>query len=158
MNLTLSNQFLTTVCKPFVFDGTVDVEDLVVSMVELMQSKKGIGLAANQVGIDTRIIVINSEPIFAMINPKIIECSEQQVYLEEGCLSFPGLLVKVKRPSSISVRFQAPDQKFYTKEFKGITARCVQHEIDHLNGILFYNKATKYHRDKGFKNWKQLKK
>ena len=120
-----------------------------------MYDRNGIGLAAPQVGFPYRIFAMRGQPEnFVCYNPKIVTYSEQQVVLEEGCLSFPGLLVKIKRPQHIRVRFQTPNGDTLTKQFTGVSARVFQHETDHCDGILFYNRANRYYRDKAFKNLK----
>ena len=78
-----------------------------------------------------------------------------EISLEEGCLSFPGLIVKVKRPQHIRVRFQTPNGDTITKQFTGMSARVFQHEIDHLNGVLYFNRANRYHRDVAMLKWKR---
>jgi peptide deformylase len=92
---------------------------------------------------------------FVCYNPKIVQESEQTVTLEEGCLSYPGLLVKIKRPEFVRVRFQTPNAETLTKQFIGMTARVFQHEFDHLNGVRFYDKANKFHRDQAMRKWRR---
>jgi len=91
---------------------------------------------------------------FVCFNPKIIQPSEMEITLEEGCLTFPGLLVKIKRPQHVRVRFTTPNGETMTRQFTGMTARIFQHELDHLDGSLFYNKANRFHREKALKKWK----
>jgi peptide deformylase len=73
--------------------------------------------------------------------------------LPEACLSVPGVSVKVKRAGEIRVRFQTPSGLTTTKTFNGLTAKTIQHEIDHLDGIMFFNRANRYHRDKAMKGY-----
>jgi peptide deformylase len=97
---------------------------------------KGIGLAANQCGFSMRMFVMGADDIdFICINPKVLEASEELVKDREGCLSFPGLFVNVKRPEWVKVEFL--DEKGERNEItlSGLTARCFQHELDHLNGL-----------------------
>ena len=120
-----------------------------------MYESNGIGLAANQVGIPYRVFAMRGAPEnFVCFNPKIIQPSEMTVTLEEGCLTYPGLIVKVKRPQHIRVRFQTPNGETLTKQFTGMTARIFQHEIDHLDGVLFFNRANRYHKELALKKWK----
>jgi peptide deformylase len=77
------------------------------------------------------------------------------VSLEEGCLTYPGLIVKIKRPQHVRVRFTKPNGETITKLFTGMTARIFQHELDHLDGIIFYNKANRVHRDKALEKWRR---
>jgi peptide deformylase len=115
----------------------------------------GIGIAANQVGVPYRVFAMRGHPEnFVCYNPKIVQPSEQQIVLEEGCLTYPGLFVKVKRPQHIRVRFQTPNGDMRTETYTGMTARIFQHELDHLDGIIFYNKASRYHRDQALRKWK----
>ena len=78
-----------------------------------------------------------------------------QIVLDEGCLTYPGLYVKIKRPQHVRVRFQTPNGETLTKQFTGMTARIFQHELDHLDGIVFYNKANRYHREQAMRKWKK---
>jgi len=157
MNLSLvphSDSGLTTKLDTFHFNG-VDTGELAQSMVDFMRECNGIGLSANQVGLNHRMFVMEGEPAFACFNPRIVEYGDEQVVLEEGCLTYPGLFVKIKRPKNIKVRFQGPDGVTYTKTFTGITSRCFQHELDHLDGINFFTRANTYHREQAFKKWKR---
>lgn len=150
----MDNKLLEVVMEPFDFSNPpTDPIELAKTLAESMLKNNGVGLAANQLGLPYRAFVIKSDPIICAFNPKIVDKSEKEVYLDEGCLSFPGLVVKIKRPESIRVRFTQPNGETTTKEYHGLTARIFQHELDHLNGELFYDKAIRYHRDKAFKKW-----
>jgi peptide deformylase len=121
-----------------------------------MYDNNGLGIAANQVGTPYRIFAMRGAPEnFVCFNPKIVQYSEQTVVLEEGCLTYPGLLVKIKRSEFIRVRFQTPNGETLTKQFIGMSARVFQHEMDHLDGIVFYNRANKFHREQALRKWKQ---
>lgn len=121
------------------FDGRID--GLVANMIETMEQEDGVGLAAPQVGISKRVIIVtDEEEIVPLINPEIIEASGES-YEKEGCLSVPGFLGMVRRAAKVQV--QAVDlrgQKFIM-EAEGLLAIIIQHEIDHLNGILFVDKV-----------------
>lgn len=105
-------------------------------MVDTMYTNKGIGLAAPQIGILKRIIVVDAgEGLLKMVNPQIISKVGQSL-LEEGCLSFPGKLVEIQRAEEVAVSFTDDKNKNCIASFKGLTARAIQHEIDHLNGRL----------------------
>jgi len=123
-------------------------------LAETMIENKGLGLAANQVGLPYRAFVINGEQILACFNPKIVDSSADQVYMLEGCLSHPGLSVKIKRPAVIKVRFTVPNGETRTEKFEGLTARVFQHELDHLNGIVHINRASVIHKEQAFKQMK----
>ena len=117
---------------------TEDVEDLVENMKETMVFENGIGLAAPQVGVNLRIIVVRmlDSPIQEMINPTIKYASEKRVSFEEGCLSIRGHYVDILRPKVIKVKFQNIQGKYKNWTLKGLEGRVVQHEIDHLDGVL----------------------
>ncbi len=122
---------------------TEDVRDLVRDMKETMLSLNGIGLAAPQVGVNLRVIVIQLMsagklvgPVQEMINPVITHTSEELVSYEEGCLSIPGEYIKLDRPRSIDVKFQTLSGKYKKWHLKGLEARIVLHEVDHLDGVL----------------------
>ena len=122
---------------------TDEVRDLVSNMKETMLSENGIGLAAPQVGINLRVIVIQLMsagklvgPVQEMINPVITNYSDDSMEYEEGCLSIPGEYIRINRPRSIHVKFQTLSGKYKKWFLKGLEARIVQHEIDHLDGVL----------------------
>jgi len=111
---------------------------LAFSLTETLNKLRGLGLSANQVGLKERVCAVNmGEHIWIMFNPEIIERSETFADFAEGCLSYPGLYLKLKRPDYIKVRFQAIGGQYTEHEFNGLTAVCVQHEIDHLDGKLY---------------------
>ncbi len=115
-------------------------------MVETMVAAHGLGLAANQVGIALRIIAIEtgsdkeSRPLVC-INPEILRLEGEETG-EEGCLSIPGFYETVKRAQKAVVKGRGPDDKEFTFECEGMLARAVQHEVDHLNGILFIDRLS----------------
>ena len=122
---------------------TEDVRDLVRDMKETMLSLNGIGLSAPQVGVNLRVIVVQLMsagklvgPVQEMINPVITNYSEEMVEYEEGCLSIPGEYIKIERPRTIDIKFQDLKGKYKKWYLKGLEARVVQHEIDHLDGKL----------------------
>ena len=115
-------------------------------MIETMYFFNGIGLAANQVGELSSVFVADIKPDgkkkpVAFFNPQILSYDDNY-YLEEGCLSFPGLSVKIKRAEKIVVSGITPDEKEIKIEVNGLLARVFQHEIDHLNGIVFIDKVN----------------
>jgi len=120
---------------------TPNIIKLVKNMVETMYDANGVGLAAPQVGVLKRVIVIDvGEGIIALINPEIIEASGQETDTE-GCLSCPGLIGEVTRAAKVKVTGLSPEGKEVIYEGEGLLARAFQHEIDHLDGILFIDKA-----------------
>lgn len=101
-----------------------------------MKNYNGLGLSANQCGVFERVFVIgNGDMSVACINPKVVSQSNNFKNDSEGCLSFPGLFVKVSRPDSIDVSFYDENGKQNFATFEGLTARCFLHELDHMNGI-----------------------
>ena len=122
-------------CSVILDDG---VREFIESMKETMIDAKGIGLAAPQVGRNIRVIVVKLQygDIQEMINPTIKWYSDHVVKVEEGCLSIPGKYIELIRPSKISVSFQDLSGKYKRWKLKSLEARVVQHEIDHLDGIL----------------------
>lgn len=121
-----------------------EIRKIIVNMVQTMEKEQGIGLAAPQVGILKKIIVVRTDlknqRILALINPKIVKKSRLRERLEEGCLSFPGIFLEIKRAKEIRVKAININGEKVSLKAKGVLARIIQHEIDHLNGILFYNR------------------
>jgi peptide deformylase len=115
-----------------------EVREFIGSMKETMIDANGIGLAAPQVGRNIRVIVVKLQygDIQEMINPSIKWYSDHVVKIEEGCLSVPGKYVELTRPSKISISFQDLSGKYRRWKLKSLEARIVQHEIDHLDGVL----------------------
>lgn len=139
--------------EPFDFSNPpVDPIELAANLAETMLHNEGLGLAANQCGLPYRVFVMRSNPLpIVCFNPKIVDYSEESVYLEEGCLSYPSLFVKVKRPKKIKVRFSEPNGNVVTTTYDGITARVFQHEYDHLEGITHTKRANRYHLEQARK-------
>lgn len=152
-----NDPILTKQCEKFNFtDPPTDPIELAKNMIKLMYDNNGIIMAANQVGLLYRVFALRAAPEnLVCYNPRIVDTSSEQVLLEESSMSFPGLLVKVKRAKLIKVRFQTPNGETTTKTFTGMTSRVFQQGMDQLDGILFYNQANKYHRDLGFKRWQK---
>ena len=129
---------------PAVPDLSDDLRALADDMLETMYAAPGIGLAAPQIGVDSRVIVLDCvkgegeapRPL-AMFNPEIVAKSDEMNVYEEGCLSIPDQYADVERPAEVSVRWIDRDGREQQEDFGGLWATCVQHEIDHLNGILF---------------------
>jgi peptide deformylase len=136
--------------------------DLEEQMVRLMSESNGIGLAANQVGIESRVFVMKTSNIdevytpFALFNPKIIEVSQEENLDDEGCLSFPDLWFKVKRPTHVLAEFFDRDNNKRIIQYTGIDARCFLHELDHLNGICFIEKVSKLKLDLAIKKQRKF--
>ncbi len=138
-----------------------EIRDLIRNMRETMEAADGIGLSANQVGLDLKFFVTelpeeNKAPKFyAIFNPEIIKPSKEKSVMEEGCLSVPELYGLVERPEKITLVGQDKDGKKIKIKAWGLLARVFQHETDHLNGILFVDKATnlrKYENVRKYEN------
>jgi peptide deformylase len=128
---------------------SIEVQELIENMIETLALSRGIGLAAPQVGESKRIIIIKSgEEFKAYINPRIIKKSKEIESMEEGCLSFPELFIDVKRSKKIEVMALNKNGEEFKISADGLMARVFQHEVDHLDGVLFINKI-------GF--WQKLK-
>jgi peptide deformylase len=121
-----------------------EIARLILSMAEIMEKEKGVGLAAPQVGSDLRICVLNIDgETLALINPKIKSYSRKKDIFEEGCLSFPGKFFQVERPVKIKVQARNTHGEKIKIKADGFLARVLQHEIDHLDGILVIDRAAK---------------
>ena len=119
---------------------------LIVDMAQTMVENQGIGLAAPQVGISEKVIVVatdlNGERILELINPKITKKSKEKEIGEEGCLSFPGIYIKINRAKKVEVEGLDINGKKIKLKAEGLLARVFQHEIDHLSGILFFHRLS----------------
>ena len=116
------------------------MKNLVARLKLTMKLYGGVGLSANQCGIFERVFVLGAnDAIWACINPKIINASPDLIRDKEGCLSFPGLALGVERHSWVEAEFINEECKVVQMRFEGLTARCYQHELDHMNGIRFTN-------------------
>ncbi|MFL6562548.1 MAG: peptide deformylase [Bacillus sp. (in: firmicutes)] len=138
-------EILEQVCKPVVkFDRKL--AKVLDNMYDTMIEYDGVGLAAPQIGLDARVAIVDIDDEFGtieMINPVIIDTSGEQTG-PEGCLSFPGLFGEVTRPNFVKIAAFDRKGRKYTFEAEGFLARAIQHEIDHLDGILFTTKVTRY--------------
>lgn len=122
-----------------------NIKSLAFKMLELMREKKGIGLAASQIGIPKRIIVvekIGDEGPYILINPKIVKREGEEISTE-GCLSFPDMIGDIKRAYRVKIKGIDEENRKLEIEAEGLLARVFQHEIDHLNGILIIDRAEK---------------
>ena len=144
---------LYTVSTEFCFDQIPmryrDLELFEHDMIHLMIHSNGMGLAANQIGITKRLFAMGHESfdVFKkpaiIYNPVLISADKEQELGQEGCLSFPGLLLQISRPRIIMVRYQNNKGEFLLSRLTGLEARCFQHELDHLDGITFNKKANR---------------
>jgi peptide deformylase len=141
-----------------------DIRQLMDDMLETMHSARGIGLAAPQIDVHKRIIVVDvvgededPQP-FCMVNPEIIEVSDKDMSHDEGCLSLPEHFSEVIRPTSVRVRYLDHENKICELDANGILAVCIQHEIDHLDGILFVDHISSLKRNMILRKLTKLKK
>ena len=139
-----------------------EVRELARDMLRSMYAARGIGLAAPQVGVHKQLLVIDLDPEEAanpplvLINPEIVATSGALDTYEEGCLSIPGVYLNVVRPSQVDVKYRDELGRPQRRKADGLMARCIQHEMDHLNGVLFVDRVTdedglqKELKEKGF--------
>ncbi|MCK4462261.1 MAG: peptide deformylase [candidate division Zixibacteria bacterium] len=123
------------------------VKDLVSDLVDTLKKAKGLGLSAVQIGVLKRVFITDlaavdlTETIRVFINPKILE-TDGEVELEEGCLSFPGIYQKIVRPAHVKVKATDLEGREFVLEAKGLAARAILHEYDHLEGTLYIDRMT----------------
>ena len=138
------DEILHKKCRPV---ETIDERtlELIKDMTETMYQLPNCGgLAANQVGVLKRVVVIDvGEGLYQLINPKIIEAEGERVVVE-GCMSSPDVWGKVKRPERVVVEYMTPEGELLQKEAEGLLAKCFCHELDHLDGIFFTDKVIEY--------------
>jgi peptide deformylase len=138
------------------------VRQLVDDLFETMRAAKGVGLAANQVGVAQRVAVVDVGeefgPPLVLINPRIVETGPELETAEEGCLSIPEVYGEVERPASLVLEALDRDGEPYRVAVAGYKARAVQHEIDHLDGILFLDRLSAVKRGLLLAKWKKLRK
>ncbi len=139
--------FLRRTAKPVQDVQAEGVKELVMDMAHTMRKENGIGLAAIQVGVDARVIVVETKGgAIPFVNPEIVSRSKEEELGEEGCLSVPGEFGFVKRSKSIVVESLDIDGNPQVHDAKGLFARVIQHEIDHLNGVLFIDRIEDFDR------------
>ncbi|MBX9932390.1 MAG: peptide deformylase [Methylobacterium sp.] len=131
-----------------------EIRGLVSDMLETMYDAPGVGLAAIQIGVPKRVVTIdtskdeNARQPQIFLDPEVVWSSEEKRVYDEGCLSIPEYYGEVERPERVRVRFRDLDDKEQEIEADGLLATCIQHEIDHLNGILFIDHLSKLKRDR----------
>jgi len=142
-----------------------DPKEIAKNLSEAMDKFGGLGLSANQVGLPYRLFIMKTmhegdkEPEnVAYFNPELTRVSQETELLKEGCLSFPDIFLMIKRSKTIEFKYQDVDGKEQTAVLEGVGARCVQHEIDHLNGILFLQRASKLKIERALKSRSKVRK
>ena len=159
--LILPDPLLRKVAEPVEsFDD--DLQKTVDDMFETMYDAPGIGLAGPQIGFMKRVIVIDladeenpDSGKIAMVNPEIVGLSEETAVSEEGCLSIPELYYEVERPSEVTVKYFTPTGEEVTRHATGRLAVCMQHEIDHLDGVLYIDYLSRLKRDRVMKKFQK---
>ena len=161
--LVLPDARLRAVAEP-IEKVDAEVKQLAADMLETMYDAPGIGLAAPQIGELRRIVVMDlakegepKDPI-VMINPEIKKYSEETVTTEEGCLSIPEIYYDVERPAEVTVEYTDLDGKRVTRDTKDKLAICVQHELDHLDGVLYIDYLSRLKRDRVIKKFQKAEK
>jgi peptide deformylase len=138
------------------------VRRLVDDLFETMLAAKGVGLAANQVGVAQRVAVVDvgpdDPPPLVLINPRIVQATDLVETAEEGCLSIPEIFGEVERPVQVTVEALDRDGRSYRTDVSGYKARAVQHEIDHLDGVLFLDHLSAVKRGLLLSKWKRSRK
>lgn len=150
--IILPDPILRQASKPIeTVDG--EVKKLAADMLETMYDAPGIGLAAIQIGVPRRMLVLDvskegdDKAPLVFINPEVVASSDERSVYEEGCLSIPDYYAEVERPAKITVRHLDAEGREQVTEADGLLATCLQHEIDHLNGILFIDHISKLKRE-----------
>lgn len=141
-----------------------ELRKLADDMLETMYDAPGIGLAAIQIGIPLRMLVIDlskegeEKAPMVVVNPEIVRSADERSVYEEGCLSIPDYYAEVERPATVRAKFLDRDGKQQEITAEGLLATCLQHEIDHLNGVLFIDHISKLKRDMVMRKFKKLAK
>lgn len=134
------------VAKPFPPEGD-DPALVAAVMVNSMLYYRGIGLSGPQIGYPYNVIAALAERPLVFFNAKIVDQSSKLEYMQEGCLSFPGIIVEVARPAAIDVRFMNVGGKYQTQHYEGMTARIILHELDHIQGITLKSRVSRLRWD-----------
>jgi peptide deformylase len=139
----------------------LDRKELKENLIETMQNLTGIGLSASQCGIMERVFVMYSDvkkkEILTCFNPKIISVSEEKIFMDEGCLTYPGLWLRVKRPEGIEVSYEDENGEIHEKALFGLEARIFLHEYDHMEGTNFTKKVSRLRLGIAKKRLKKVK-
>jgi len=161
--IILPDPILRQVSKP-IERVDADLQRLSDDMLETMYDAPGIGLAAIQIGIARRMLVIDlskegedKQPL-VFINPEIVSSSDDRSVYEEGCLSIPDYYAEVERPAKVTVKYLDREGKEQSVEADGLLATCLQHEIDHLNGVLFIDHISRLKREMVIKKFTKASK
>lgn len=152
-----TDPFLREKLEEFDFENPpMDPNTIAETLYDLMVEYKGLGLSAIQIGWPYRVFVMHSNPKIVCFNPEIIETSDDHIVMEEGCLTFPNLFVKIRRPAWVKTKFFNEKGEEQTETFTGITGRCFLHEYDHVEGVLFVDRASRIALDRAKKQKKMI--
>ena len=132
-----------------------DREKVRQDLIDSMEHYQGVGLSANQIGISERVFImyedVNTRKILTCFNPKIVETSKEEISIDEGCLTYPGVWLKVKRPIAIKVEFEDEKSEKYEITLEGLSSRIFQHEYDHMEGTDFTQKVSRLKIERAMK-------
>lgn len=144
---------MNRVAEKYVFENEPDKigarVDMVNNLIETLNHHKGVGISANQVGLPHRVLVLRSEPALVCFNPRLVDYSSEKTNLDESCLTYPNLIIPIKRPKIIKVRFQDINGEMQNEKFIGMTAKIFLHQLDLLNGIHYTRMANAFHVERG---------
>ncbi|WP_416884283.1 peptide deformylase [Marivita sp.] len=154
------HKYLRTPAEP-VEEITDEIRAIWEDMIDTMEAMPGVGLAANQIGILKRLAVVDASDdrgrVVRMANPEILHASVQLRSHEEASPNLPGVFAKIERPRAVTVRFMGADGTVHEQDFVGLWATSVQHQIDHLNGTMYFDHLSKTKRDILLRRAKKLK-
>jgi peptide deformylase len=130
-----------------------DPKEVEKNLGEAMERFGGLGLSANQLGLNYKVFVMRTADsgIKAFFNPEVTKLSKETEMMKEGCLSFPDIYLMIKRPKAIEFEYTDSDGERHTLQLEGLGSRCVQHELDHLNGIIFLQRASRFKIERALK-------
>ena len=156
------NPILRKKCEPV--KDTLTIESIIDDMFDSMYEAEGIGLAANQVGLDMNLFIIDvthteeAEDTHIFINGTIVATDGDDKVFQEGCLSMPGIALDVIRPEKVTLKYQGIDGEWHENEFDGLLGRAIQHEMDHLNGTFIIDRVGEVEKIKNQTELKEMKK
>jgi|TARA_B110000285_G_C15110143_1_gene610530 peptide deformylase len=148
-----ASKILRTPPAVFDFEVRADAKEVEERLSEAMDRFGGIGLSANQVGLDARVFMMRTQDgNQAFFNPELIKMSQETDLMKEGCLSFPDIYLMIKRSKVIELKYQDAEGNTNTTMLDGLGSRCAQHEVDHLNGIIFLQRASQLKIERALKS------
>ena len=149
-----ASKVLRTPPADFDFDNpSADPKEIETNLSETLIKFGGLGLSANQVGLNARVFVMKTadKGTVGFFNPELLRVSQETELMREGCLSFPDIYIMLKRSKEVEMKYQDSDGEEHVLMLEGLGARCVQHEIDHLNGIIFLERASQLKLERALK-------